>query len=579
MAFELVKFFYREVPGSRVRIMSASLISGLARGMILTTINAGAAAVMANRFAWEHLIAFVLFVLLFGAANYYALSRARMMVEEMTKGLRMRISDKLLFTHLRFVESQGIGEIYARLTTDVTQVARAAIKFLNAVQNIVVVLFCLGYIGWLSPLALGCTIVAIIVGLVVYLAQDRRAVGKVRAARAKEAEFFTGIKDILDGYKEIKLNRARHMAVREGIDEVSADFRDLNVGAEILYIRGFMTSQLFLFGLMGMLIFVLPQLVPEVGGAVFPFLAAILFLVGPMENLVTAMPRLSKARVSLRKVRELEAALDAEVASDEDRSRRIAPLGFETLTLDGIGFEFVEEGSDDSFDLGPVDLEIRRGEVMFIVGGNGSGKTTLLKVLTALYTPTAGRILIDGRPVEAADRQAYREMFSAIYNDFHLFRRLYGMTDPDLGQLDRLLSLLQLSRKTRYEGEAFSTVSLSTGQRKRLAYAVAALEDRNIYVLDEFAADQDPGFRRFFYNELLPELKAQGKTIIAVTHDDAYFHACDRLIKMDYGRIVQESDYQDCLMPALVARDGNVIDGSGDDGEMEEIENRRREEQ
>lgn len=172
-----------------------------------------------------------------------------------------------------------------------------------------------------------------------------------------------------------------------------------------------------------------------------------------------------------------------------------------------------------------------------------------MKVLTALYTPSSGRILIDGKPLTTADRQAYREMFSAIYNDFHLFRRLHGMRDPDLGQLDRLLSLLQLSRKTRFEGEAFSTISLSTGQRKRLAYAVASMEDRDIFMLDEFAADQDPGFRRFFYNDLLPELKAKGKTVIAVTHDDAYFHACDRLIKMDYGRIVQETDYSTASPP------------------------------
>ncbi len=579
MAFELIKFFYAEVPGARVRIMGASLVSGLARGMILTTINAGAAAVMAGQFEHRHFAAFIFFVLIFAAANYYALSRAQMMVEEMTKRMRMRISDKLLYTNLRFVETQGIGDIYARLTTDITRVARSAIKFLNAIQNVVVVLFCLGYIGWLSPIALGCTIVSIILGLTVYLAQDRRAVAKVTAARAKEAEFFTGIKDILDGYKEIKLNRARHLAIEQGIDNVSADYRDLNVGAEILFIRGFMTSQIFLFGLIGVLIFILPQTLPDVAVAVFSFLAAILFLVGPIENLVTALPRLSKARVSLAKVRQLEAALDANVSEDEDRATVVRPLGFETLTLDGIGFEFTEAGSDDVFNLGPINLEIRHGEVLFIIGGNGSGKTTLMKVLTALYTPSSGRILIDGKPLTTADRQAYREMFSAIYNDFHLFRRLHGMRDPDLGQLDRLLSLLQLSRKTRFEGEAFSTISLSTGQRKRLAYAVASMEDRDIFMLDEFAADQDPGFRRFFYNDLLPELKAKGKTVIAVTHDDAYFHACDRLIKMDYGRIVQETDYSDGVAPALIARDGALVDPSAEGEQVEEIERRRGEEQ
>ena len=582
MAFELVRFFYREIPGSRLRVMGASMASGLARGMILTTINAGAAAVMASQFEWGYFGAFIFFVLLFAAVNYYALSRMQMMVEEMTKQLRMRISEKLLFTNLRFIEAQGNGEIYARLTTDITQVARSAIKFLKAVQNVVLLLFCLGYIGWLSPAALSCTIAALVAGVLVYVAQARRAASKVRAARAKEAEFFTGIKDILDGYKEIKLNRARHVDVEDAIDAVSSDYRDLNVGAEILFIRGFMTSQIFLFGLIGVFIFILPQVLPEIGATVFSFLAAILFLIGPVESLVTAIPRLTKARVSLRKVRELEAALDAEVAADENRARAVEAMTFETLSLQGIEFDFAEAGSDDAFDLGPVDLEIRRGEVLFIVGGNGSGKTTLLKVLTALYTASAGQILVDGRPVPVAERQAYREMFSAIYNDFHLFRRLHGMADPDLGQLDRLLRLMQLARKTRFDGDAFTTVALSTGQRKRLAYAVAALEDRQIYVLDEFAADQDPGFRQFFYNDLLPELKARGKTVIAVTHDDAYFHACDRLIKMDYGRIVQMSDHQGGRTPALVAEDGSVLAAAGTSGDDEAVvktDRRRREEQ
>jgi putative ATP-binding cassette transporter len=65
------------------------------------------------------------------------------------------------------------------------------------------------------------------------------------------------------------------------------------------------------------------------------------------------------------------------------------------------------------------------------------------------------------------------------------------------------------------------------------------LEDRPVVVLDEWAADQDPTFRRVFYEQLLPEMKRHGKTLIVISHDDAYFHVADRVIEMDAGRIIE----------------------------------------
>lgn len=187
------------------------------------------------------------------------------------------------------------------------------------------------------------------------------------------------------------------------------------------------------------------------------------------------------------------------------------------------------------FEVGPLDLNIRQGEVLFIVGGNGSGKSTLLKLLTGLYPPSGGSMTLDGATIGPETYQTYRELFSAIFADFHLFRKLYGLESPDEQKIRELLREMELTRKTRYADRRFSDIDLSSGQRKRLAYIAALLEDKPIYVFDEWAADQDPIFRKYFYNNLIGDLRTMGKTVIAVSHDDRYFNRADRVLKMEEG--------------------------------------------
>jgi putative pyoverdin transport system ATP-binding/permease protein len=180
--------------------------------------------------------------------------------------------------------------------------------------------------------------------------------------------------------------------------------------------------------------------------------------------------------------------------------------------------------------VGPLDLRIARGELIFLVGGNGSGKTTFLKMLVGLYAPQRGGVKVDDRVIEPSNTLAYRELFSTVFSDFHLFDRLYGLDGLDDAKVAAVLVDMELSEKTRFERGRFTTQSLSTGQRKRLALAVALLESRDILVLDEWASDQDPHFRKQFYEVILPRLKAQGKTVIATSHDERYWGVADRVV-------------------------------------------------
>ncbi len=152
--------------------------------------------------------------------------------------------------------------------------------------------------------------------------------------------------------------------------------------------------------------------------------------------------------------------------------------------------------------------------------------------------PEAGEIYLDQQPIGAENREWYRQHFSVIFADFYLFDRLLGLERQDLdGRTLHYLQQLRLDHKVTVNQGKLSTTALSQGQRKRLSLLTAYLEDRPIYLFDEWASDQDPIFKDFFYTELLQQLKNQGKTILVISHDDHYFHLADRVIKLDYGQI------------------------------------------
>jgi putative ATP-binding cassette transporter len=214
------------------------------------------------------------------------------------------------------------------------------------------------------------------------------------------------------------------------------------------------------------------------------------------------------------------------------------PQAFDEIQMQGVNFSYVDQEGQELFRVGPLELTIRRGEILFVMGGNGSGKTTFLKLLMALYAPTAGRLLLDQQPIDDTTLESYQARFSAVFADFHLFRKLYGLFNVPRETVQNLLTQFELVQKTALAGDHFTNLQLSTGQRKRLALIVALLEDRPIYIFDEWAADQDPEFRQYFYEQLLPALAVRGKTIVAVTHDERYFHVAHRVVKMEFGRIV-----------------------------------------
>ncbi len=261
------------------------------------------------------------------------------------------------------------------------------------------------------------------------------------------------------------------------------------------------------------------------------------YLMRPISTLLSILPSLSQAGVALRKIDTLGLSL----ASRAEALTRITSSQneFKRIEIRQATHSYQLAGADTTFTLGPIDLTLQPGELVFIVGGNGSGKSTLAKLLTGLYVPDGGEVKLDGNLIDDRNRELYRQLFSTVFADFYLFDRFIGLHSADVdAQAKTYLEQLQLTHKVSVQDGKLSTLTLSQGQRKRLALLTAYLEDRPIYLFDEWAADQDPFFREIFYQQLLPELKQRGKLVIVISHDDRYFHLADRVLKLDYGKIV-----------------------------------------
>jgi putative pyoverdin transport system ATP-binding/permease protein len=537
----LLNFVKKESTVSLQSLMALTLVSGIAQGILLAIINAAAADAAYAELNFRYLLLFAIAITIFIVAKRVALARSYVVAEEVIAKLRIRIADKLRRSNLAVAERIGKAQVEARLSQDTQTISLAAGEVVNAIQSAVMIAVCVLYLAFLSKIAFVITLAMIAGGISIYLRNQRAINRELQAATEKETEFYASLGHMMDGFKELKVNQGKSDDIfHNHFARICLDAQQVKVRTGLEYVRNFIFSQTFFYVLIAVLVFLLPSLSASYADVIVKATAVILFIVGPLTALVASIPTYARANVAIGNIAALDQFLDSPEASAE---RQVAPAkidfrGFQEIAVDAVSFTyFAEAGAGTAFAVGPFNLAVKTGEVVFVVGGNGSGKSTFLKLLAGLYAPQQGSLKVDGLRLQPAHYAAYRELYSVIFTDFHLFDRLYGLSEVDEKRVAQLLQRMQLDDKTSFQEGRFTNLNLSTGQKKRLALLIACLEDRPVLALDEFAADQDPEFRRFFYETLLPELKAAGKTVIAVTHDDRYFHCADRVIKLEYGQV------------------------------------------
>jgi putative ATP-binding cassette transporter len=467
--------------------------------------------------------------------------------------LRKSLCEKIMTAPIGQIEQFRTHKLITALNQDIDTISTFSFIFSSLAIATATIVGCLGYLFFLSPLMLVATLIAIALGSSVQTLARRVGIRRFGAAREAEDRLQKHYRSITDGAKELRLNGQRRSFVydHELSGTIEAIFR-LRVRAANIFVSANAFGSLLFFVLVGLML-TFQSWSPNTDRTVITgFVLVLLYMKGPIQEIVGSLPSIGRAQVAFQRIAELSARFSTREPSlinsrENGASAQLADV-FDTIALADAHYRFAKPQDErdtpaqgtGGFELGPLSLKIERGETLFIVGENGCGKTTLIKLLLGLYQPDAGQLLLNGEPVRDEHLDDYRQLFSAVFSDYYLFDTLIPGEAALTAEAQKYLERLEIAHKVSIRDGAFTTTDLSTGQRKRLALVHAYLERRPVMVLDEWAADQDPTFRRIFYTEILPDLKRQGKTLIVISHDDRYFSAADRYIRLEEGRIVEE---------------------------------------
>lgn len=454
---------------------------------------------------------------------------------------RMELCRQMLATPLRYLESLGPARLLTTLTEDIPTVIAALSALPVLCVNAALVVGCLVYMGTLSGRLFAIAIACMVLGMLSYQLPIIRVQKIFELARKDADDLLNHLRALTQGMKELKIHHARREAfVKDALDATAISLKHHNTSALQMYSGAASWGQTLVFVVIGLYLFVLPTVSHVSASTLMGYTLALLYLMTPLQVIMNSLPQLGRANVALQALNQLGFTLAS--AKPEAAAGALPPdPRWRTLELRALTHSYTVDNDSQSFLLGPLNLAFTPGELVFITGGNGSGKTTLVKLLTGLYLSEQGHIYFDGQQINDENVEWYRQHFAVVFSDFFLFEKLLGFASPDVERkAQEYLEQLKLSRKVKVTQGKLSTIDLSQGQRKRLALLTAYLEDRPVYVFDEWAADQDPYFKSVFYLQLLPELKRKGKTVFVVSHDDRYYHVADRIVRLEEGQVVDD---------------------------------------
>jgi putative ATP-binding cassette transporter len=496
-------------------------------------------------------IQFLIALFIYCFSQLKALQLSGPIVENAVHAMRSKLILSLQKMELKDAESIGTERIISALSTDTQAISQVASPLAFSVQSLIMTFFAVIYLGYIS--ITGLVMAVMISGFAIwsFLSHSKSVEKALTSAQIQASEMQQQVISLVEGFKELKLSKEKAQDAVNGATQSSAAAIEYKLVAHKAISQDFVLSQLSVFSLLGTMAFVVPFLNPDTPDNIKESIAAVMFLVSPLFGLVGNVPTVMAANFSANNLVEFETMLKSmelkesssdvpnsinETTSLSEHGNTKNELSFTKLTMENVRFTY---NVNDGFSIGPLDFTINQGDLVFISGNNGAGKTTILKILTGLYRPSSGLVLIGSKPVWPENVSNYRNLFAVVFSDFYLFKKLYGVNTLDSDWVHTWLERLQLSKKVKIINGQFSTNKLSTGQRKRLALFAALAEKKPILILDEWAADQDPGYRHFFYNEILPFIRAENITVIAITHDDNYYNLADRRLHLEDGVLAQ----------------------------------------
>ncbi|SMF51575.1 putative ATP-binding cassette transporter [Azospirillum oryzae] len=535
---DLWRILRREALRNIQPLMLLAVLAAALNLALLTSLNDALLALDDPEGLQRLLIVFLLSAFLWRIAQGWMMNAASKRMQAALAVLRVDLLRRAVAADLPDAMAVGSSRLAQVAGPELQLLAQAVPTLVISFQSVAAILLCLLYLATLSGAAVLIVLCFLVVGgiligrSVIRLELMSETIHEAEGALSERSEH------ILQTLRECKLNRRRAANALADATACAETLRKERhrFGAE--YSHYFTISELTYYAALAGIIFLLPAVTDTDIATVILAGHAAAFIAYPVITIVASYPSYIAAETAARSYLAVEAELKAAPqAVVRGRTPDAGEDGFSTIALDGATFRHAGRDGSGSFTVGPVDMTVERGSVVFITGHNGAGKSTLIHMLLGLYPIQRGTLSVDGVAVGPDSLAAHRDRFAVVFSDSHVTRQLYGAATLDDGFADELLDLLEMSDKVALDGRAFTTVDLSQGQKKRLALIAALLERKPVLVLDEWAADQSPYFRRKFYREIIPWLKARGITVIAVTHDDAYFDAADVQLQVDRGGI------------------------------------------
>ena len=505
-----------------------------------------------NTLSWVSLGYFAVLVLLLLITTFisqYALTR---LGHQFVYELRTKLVKQIIDTKVPQIDHLGSARLLASLSSDIQSITVAFVRMPELVQGVILSIGVALYLGWLSLPLLFIVMFWIAMTIWISTILVKHVYHYLTALREINDDLYQDYQSIIEGRKELALNHHRaEKLYKDDFLSHAKSYQARIIKADTFHLSAVNWSNIMMFAAIGLVFAVSSQLDISMGVAT-TFSLTILFMQSPLLHAVGAYPTLQTAQVALDKIHSLALSdykpeFITNAAIQDWQSISLTDIGYRYGDNNNDSKDLAAENRDSSTDiLSNVNLILNRGDVVFLIGANGSGKSTLAKIITGIFTPTTGSVKVDQQAISEVNNVDYRQLFSAIFSDQHLFKQLVGSqgNDPDMTLVMAWLRKLNLQDKVSVTDERLSTDKLSQGQRKRLAMLLSVAEQKDILLLDEWAADQDPAFRRVFYQTLIPELKAMGKTLFIISHDDGYFEHADRLLLMKEGKLTELNDIE-----------------------------------
>ena len=519
--------------GKAPQIVVMGIIAGISHIVMISMVST-AFDLKVN--IYQHILYYVLALLVFIVAKRIFEYNLIHISKGIAFDLRVKLIKKIFYTSYQNFERIDKGRVYSALNDDVNMIGIAASTFTGLAISFVTIVGIFIYLLFIEFSLTMILLVAVILLAYIYHVVGKAADRYYEEARDEKNIFSRLLDGMLNGFKEISIHQKGKKRYKRDLVDSADRFKNKTIIANLKFLNAELLGESMILLVLGVIAFGATKIAPEINFYLLAsYIIVLLYMLNPIQALLDAVPNILQVRVAWRRINAFMTDLPTETNYESSDILNIKEVT--TLEVKGVKYSYKnEDPTSEAFKIGPIDFKAESGEIVFIIGANGSGKSTLAKLLIGLYESESGGIKINGQHIS---NDALGNCFSAVFNPSYLFKKLYNINEDsyDKEKVNKLLKILGLEGKVVIENNEYSTIELSSGQRKRLGLLQCYLEDAPIFLFDEWAADQDPHYRNFFYNTLLPEIKSLGKIVIAITHDDNYFHVADRIMEMRDGRL------------------------------------------